>query len=325
MIKVDNISKVFRTSKDQGSLFKNIFQRKYTDVRAVENISFSIEPGEFVGFLGPNGAGKTTTMKMLAGILMPSTGKVEVAGYNPFNKEKDYLKNIAFVMGQRGNLMWDLPAMDSFMVTKVVYEIPDATFRTTLKELTRVLDVADLLDRPVKSLSLGQRMKMEAVAALLHRPKILFLDEPTIGLDVNAQKTIRDFIKSYQEQYNATILLTSHYMEDVKQLCKRVIIINKGTIIFDGPLSQLVKKYSQNKSIRVVVNKDYPAAMLAEYGTITLHEFPVVEFSVPISKVPDVMRRMSANIDYTDIVIEDTKIETIIGRIFNQPTEKKAK
>lgn len=245
LIKVNDLVKNYSTYKKEpgitGSL-KSMFSRKYETVKAVENISFEIDEGELIGFIGPNGAGKTTTLKCLSGLLYPTSGDIEVLGFTPQQRKKEFLKDIGLIMGQKNQLWWDLPAIDTFILQKEIYEIPASKYKKTLTDLLDLLDANDIYKVPVKKLSLGQRMKMEIIATLLHNPKVLFLDEPTIGLDVVMQKTLRSFIKEYNNKYKATIILTSHYMKDVEELCKRVIVINHGKILYDGQLSNLVKK-----------------------------------------------------------------------------------
>ncbi|MDP3043244.1 MAG: ABC transporter ATP-binding protein [bacterium] len=254
IIEVKNLSKTYEYYKKQPGLLasvKGLFRREKLYVEAVKEINFNIEEGELVGFLGPNGAGKTTTLKMLSGILYPSGGEARVLGHIPWKRQKEYQKQFALVMGQKNQLWWDLPAMESFILNKEIYEVPDKEFKYNLAELTELLDVKDILDIQVRKLSLGQRMKCELIAALLHKPKVLFLDEPTIGLDVVAQKNTRDFIKKYNKEKKTTIILTSHYMKDISQLCQRVIIIDLGRIIYDGRLDDLIKKYAEVDDILV--------------------------------------------------------------------------
>lgn len=248
IIDVQNLSKTFKIYKKEpglGGAFKSLFSRKYEQKMAVNDVSFTIEEGELIGFIGPNGAGKTTTLKMLSGLLHPSSGSISVLGSKPFDRKKEFLKEISLVMGQKNQLWWDLPAMDTFLLNKEIYEISDADFNGRVEELSELLDVKEIMHVQVRKLSLGQRMKCELMAALLHQPKILFLDEPTIGLDVVVQEKLRDFIKEYNLKYKATILLTSHYMRDVKHLCKRVVVINYGEIIYDGDLDRLMAEYAK--------------------------------------------------------------------------------
>jgi len=244
------LSKHFRVMQKAPGLkgaLKGLFSRVYRDVHAVKEISFSIKEGELVGFLGPNGAGKTTSLKMLSGLLHPSSGQAHVLGFVPWHRERRFQKQFTMVMGQRTQLWWDLPAWDSFLLNKEIFEIPDAEFETTAKELTRLLEIEDLLEIPVKKLSLGQRMKAELACSLLHSPKVLLMDEPTIGLDVMMQQKVRQFILAYNQRRKATILLTSHNMDDVSELCSRVILIDHGRILFDGPLSEIHKRYGDGK------------------------------------------------------------------------------
>ncbi|MBI3366608.1 ATP-binding cassette domain-containing protein, partial [Candidatus Roizmanbacteria bacterium] len=243
MISIKTLTKIYKSPVRTNNLLKDIFFRKYKEKKALENVSIDIKENELVGFIGPNGAGKTTTMKILSGILYPTSGSVEVLGFTPFEKKYPFLKQIAFVMGHKNQLLWELPAIDSFKLNKEIYEIENDDFRQTLNELVELLEGKDLINQPVKTLSLGQRMRMELIASLIHKPKILFLDEPTIGLDIFAQTTIINFIKEYQERYKSTIILTSHYMQDVRRLAKRLIMINEGKIVFDGQLKDLVNTY----------------------------------------------------------------------------------
>jgi ABC-2 type transport system ATP-binding protein len=247
-IAINQLTKTFRVAQKAPGLagaFKGLFSREYRDVYAVRKMSFEICEGELVGFLGPNGAGKTTTLKMLSGLLHPSSGEARVLGFTPAKREAAFQKQFTMVMGQRTQLWWDLPCWDSFLLNKEIYEIPDAAFRATVDELTELLEIGDLLDVPVKKLSLGQRMKAELACSLLHRPKVLLLDEPTIGLDVVMQKKVRDFILAYNHRWKATVLLTSHNMDDIAELCTRVLLINHGRLLFDGTLSQLQARFGQ--------------------------------------------------------------------------------
>ncbi len=321
MISVNNLKKTYKiTKKGKGfvGFLKNIFTREYKIVKAVDNISFEIGEGELVGLIGPNGAGKTSTMKILAGILYPTSGKVSVLGYTPFDKNKQFLKQIAFVMGQKNQLLWDLPAYDSFLINKAIYELDDTVFKKTLDNLTQLLNCSELIDHPVKTLSLGERMKMELIASVLHQPKVLFLDEPTIGLDVVAQKIIRDFIKVYQNQYKATILLTSHYMEDVKQLAKRVMIINFGKIIYDGKLDQVIKQYVKTKTITVILEEKPDKKVLQQIDSYYRFDWPKAVFKVDREALEQKVELISRNLSFADITIEEERIENIIRKIFEK-------
>ncbi len=255
LLSVSYLSKYYQVhEKEPGFMgsIKSLISRKYEKVKAVDEISFQIEEGELVGFIGPNGAGKTTTLKCLSGLLYPTSGEVSVLGFTPFQREHAYLKQIALVMGQKNQLWWDLPVYDTFLLNKEIYEISDQKFEEVVSRLSGLLDVEHLLKIQVRKLSLGERMKMELIASLIHSPKVLFLDEPTIGLDVIMQKNLREFIKEYNKKFGATIILTSHYMKDVEALCKRVIIINFGKILYDGLLSELIKKFAPYKLITVI-------------------------------------------------------------------------
>ncbi|HZC77204.1 MAG TPA: ATP-binding cassette domain-containing protein, partial [Ktedonobacterales bacterium] len=252
MIEVSRLRKWYRVHRREPGLaaaLRSLFHRPYEDVKAVEDVSFSIEPGERVGFLGPNGAGKTTTLKVLSGLLHPTEGRVSVAGFLPQERARGFLQQITLVMGQKQQLLWDLPPSETFLLNRAIYDIPKAQYQATLAELTGLLDLAPLLGKPTRQLSLGERMKCELAVALLHRPRVLFLDEPTIGLDVSMQATVRAFIRAYNERFGATVLLTSHYMEDVAALCPRVMVIDKGRLIYDGALNELIRRVRPDKRV----------------------------------------------------------------------------
>ncbi len=321
VISVSNLSKYYKVYQKEpgfiGSL-KSLFNRKHYDAKAVDAISFSIEEGELVGFIGPNGAGKTTTLKCLSGLLYPTSGDVNVLGFTPFERNNNFLKKIALVMGQKNQLWWDLPAIDSFLLNKEIYEVPDRRYHEVLHELSELLDVKDVLNVQVRKLSLGQRMKCELIAALIHSPKVLFLDEPTIGLDVVMQKKLRDFIKEYNARYKATILLTSHYMEDVRQLCERVIIIDHGKILYDGKLADIVKEYSANKYLSVTFEEKVSKEKLEKLGNIEQYDFPKVVLSVPFEKTKHVAAKLLEEFPVDDINIEEPDIEDIIRDIFTK-------
>lgn len=295
---------------------KSLFQRKYYDAKAVDDISFSIKEGELVGFIGPNGAGKTTTLKCLSGLLYPTEGSISVLGYTPFKREHAFLKQISFVMGQKNQLWWDLPPIESFILNKEIYEVPNDQFKKTLADLSELLDIKDILNVQVKKLSLGQRMKCELIAALIHRPKVLFLDEPTIGLDVVMQKKLRDFIKRYNEKYKSTIILTSHYMRDVEQLCKRVIIIDKGNILYDGLLANIVRKYSKTKSLSFSLYQDVDRKEIEKLGEITAYDFPRITMVVSREKSNIVLSKLLEDFSAQDITIEEPQIEDVIRNVF---------
>ena len=302
VIAVSGLEKVFRVPEREGGMraaFKSLVRRQWREVRAVDGISFEIEAGEVVGFLGPNGAGKTTTLKMLSGLLYPSGGELRVLGHVPSKRERDYLRRMTLVMGNRNQLQWDLPALDSFELNRAIYRLPREDFRATRDELIDLLDIGDLVRKPVRQLSLGERMKVEVVGSLLHLPQVLFLDEPTIGLDVTMQKRIRGFIAHYNERYGATVLLTSHYMADVEALCKRVIVIHHGKMLFDGALAALADSFSALKTI---------TAVLASGETLTLQ--------VPKSETSQATAKLLAEHEVSDLTVEDPPIEDVIEQVF---------
>lgn len=326
-IRVENLSKIFKVHERQpgfrGAL-QSLFRRRYRLVKAIKNVSFRIEPGEIVGFLGPNGAGKTTTMKVLTGLLYPTSGTVEVAGHVPFRHETAFKKKFSLVMGQKSQLIWDLPPMETFLVNKAVYEIPDAEFNETLDGLVELLQLQPVLRKPVRQLSLGERMKCELAASLIHRPQILFLDEPTIGLDVNMQEAIRRFVKEYNEKFRATVLLTSHYMADVVALCKRVILINRGQILYDGDLEALVERFAPYKMANLVLKHPVPESELAVHGEVLFNEFPRVSLRLPRVEVPSRSAAILSALPISDFTVEDPPMEDVIGRAFERDTHAAA-
>jgi ABC-2 type transport system ATP-binding protein len=321
VIKVKNLKKFYRVHQKEPGLVgsvKSLFKRKYQDVRAVNNASFSINEGELVGFIGPNGAGKTTTLKVLSGLLYPTSGQVNVLGYTPWDRKPEFQKQFSLVMGQKNQLWWDLPALDSFILNREIYEIPRDQFDKTLKQLVNMLDLKDVLKIQVRKLSLGQRMKAELVAALLHSPKVLFLDEPTIGLDVVMQKKVRDFIKDYNQRFKSTIILTSHYMGDVKELCDRVIIIDKGKIFFDGQLSEIIKKYADHKVLELILEKPVTKTELKKIRSITIKEldFPKLALTVKRRSANHVAATLLKKFPIADLNITEPAIEDIIREVF---------
>lgn len=321
IIKVENLSKTYEYYKKQPGMWasaKGLFHREKLQKKAVQNINFEISEGELVGFLGPNGAGKTTTLKMLSGIMFPTEGKAKVLGYVPWKRETAYQKQFALVMGQKNQLWWDLPAMESFILNKEIYEVSDEDFKNNLDELVEILDIKDVLHVQVRKLSLGQRMKCELVAALLHKPRVLFLDEPTIGLDVVAQKNIRDFIKEYNLKYKTTILLTSHYMEDVRELCKRVIIIEEGKIVYDGELAKLIEKYAPFKIVTVTFNEGgVKEGEVKIFGEINKFDAHRVSFQVKREMAKDMAREiLSSDLPVDDILIDEVDISDVVRQIF---------
>ena len=322
-ISVKELSKTYIVSERSAGIraaLRGLFRREKKEVKAVKSISLEIEPGEIVGFLGPNGAGKTTTLKMLSGLLHPTVGQGLVLGYEPHRREKDFLKQITLVTGQRNQLVWDIPAIDSFEVNQAVYGIDRNQFKRTVDEYIELLELQELIRKPVRQLSLGERMKVEIAAALLHRPKVLFLDEPTLGLDVPMQRRIRSFIADYNKQEGATVLLTSHYMADVQALCKRVIVIHHGVILFDGELSDLVHQFTGYKEI-VVEPKDR-ATDLSRYGEITSEDSGRVSLRVPRAEVPTVAAKLLADVPLFDLSVEEPPIEDVIERVFAQESNE---
>lgn len=299
-----------------GAAWRSLFRRRTRDIKAVDRVSCELSPGEMVGFLGPNGAGKTTTLKMLSGLLYPTAGYLSVLGYEPSRREAAYLRQIALVMGQRNQLVWDIPAIDSYEVNRVIYRIPEAEYRATLAELSDLLDLGDLINKPVRNLSLGERMKCEIAGVLLHRPKILFLDEPTLGLDVTAQRRIRTFLNEYNRRHQATVLLTSHYMADVEALCERVIIIHHGRILYDGDLSGLVERFSPHKRVTI----DFESAEtpdLSAYGEVVEQSADTAILRIPKVDAPRITSQLLARLPVKDLTIEDPPIEAIIDQIFS--------
>jgi len=319
VVRVAELSKVFRVPEREAGLraaVKSLVRRQTRDVRAVDAISFEIAPGEMVGFLGPNGAGKTTTLKMLSGLLYPSSGEATVLGHVPSRRERDLLRQITLVMGNRNQLQWDLPALDSFELNRAIYRIRHDDFHGVRDELIDLLDVGDLVRKPVRNLSLGERMKVEIVGALLHRPRVLFLDEPTIGLDVTMQRRIRTFLAEYNQRHGATVLLTSHYMADVEALCKRVIVIHHGRILFDGALASLADEFAAYKTIGVVLENG--GAPLDAYGEVVHRDGDRVSLRVPKTETSRVAARLLADHEVLDLTIEEPPIEDVIESVFAQ-------
>lgn len=305
-----------------GGAIKYLFSPKKKEVHALKGISFTVTPGELVGFIGPNGAGKTTTLKILSGLLYPTAGFVEVLDFNPWDRRPEFLKQIALVMGQKNQLWWDLPAIETFELNRAIYEIPKRDYEENLKELTELLDLGRLLKTPVRKLSLGQRMRMELTAALLHRPKVLFLDEPTIGLDLIAQTKIRDFIYEYNKRYQATILLTSHNMNDLTNLARRVIVINEGQLLFDGPFEELVKKFAKEKIIKVVLADESDVQRMEAIGKVKKIAFPQVTLAVPRAATAVAAAELLQNFPVEDLTIEEVPIEDVVRSAFKSSLRK---
>ena len=321
IIKLNNLSKTYDYYKKEAGLFnsiKSLFRRKKLYKHAVKEISFKINEGEMVGFLGPNGAGKTTTLKILSGIIYPTSGEAEVLGYTPWKRKKEFQKQFALVMGQKNQLHWDLPPMESFILNKEIYEVSDEKFKKTLDELVELLDIKDILDVQVRKLSLGQRMKCELVVALLHSPKVLFLDEPTIGLDVISQNNIREFLKKYNREKKITIILTSHYMEDVEALCERVMIINHGEIAYDGNFHELIDRYVDYKILEVTFKKKVDNETLKAFGEIKERSLKRAVFKIPKEKVKEVAVKIMSKMPVDDILINEVGIDEIVRKIFQE-------
>jgi ABC-2 type transport system ATP-binding protein len=317
VVHVSELTKVFKVPEREAGLraaAKSLFHRETRDVRAVNAVSFEIGPGEVVGFLGPNGAGKTTTLKMLSGLLFPTGGEARVLGHVPSRREKDYLRQMTLVMGNRNQLQWDLPAMDSFELNRAIYRLTREDFVAIRDEMIELLDIGDLVRKPVRQLSLGERMKVEVVGSLLHRPQVLFLDEPTIGLDVTMQKRIRGFISEYNRRYGATVLLTSHYMADVVALCRRVIVIHHGRIMFDGNLSALSDRFAAYKTIEVALADG--SSELGRYGDVLERDGDRVKLRVPKADTPRIAARLLSEQQVVDLTIEDPPIEDVIELVF---------
>ena len=322
MIRARELTKHFRVHKRPPgfvSAMKSLVRRKYETVKAVDGVSFTIERGERVGFLGPNGAGKTTTLKVLAGLLHPTSGEVEVEGHVPFKRETPLLEAITLVMGQKSQLIWDLPPSETYAMNRAVFDVPKAQFDKTLSELTELLDLAPLLDKPTRQLSLGERMKCELAAALLHQPTTLFLDEPTIGLDVAMQVAIRDFVRSYNQKHEATVLLTSHYMDDVVALCPRIIVIDAGVLIHDGDLRQLIKTMDPDKRVSFTLTS-VPLGddEVAKLGVLVTREGGRITLKVGEAQIPSVVGHLLGALKAADLAIEDPPLEEILRVMFGK-------
>lgn len=322
-ITVEHLRKVYPVAvKDPGmkGTIAHFFKRTYREIQAVQSVSFDIQPGEMVGFLGANGAGKTTTLKMLTGLIHPSAGQVRVAGYVPFKRERAFLKTITLVMGQKQQLIWDLPAMDSLRINGAVYGLSDRELDERVGELAEMLSLTRQLTQPVRKLSLGERMKAELLAALLHRPTVLFLDEPTLGLDVNAQVAVREFLREYNQRYQATVLLTSHYMADITALCQRVLMIHEGQLIYDGSLDGLVEKFAPRREVKVEFSSAIDQSRLALYADVQEVEGNMVRFLVQPEALTTTVSKILADLPVVDLSITDPPIEEVIGQVFQSGT-----
>ena len=320
-IEVRDLTKTYRVHKKARGLLgslRSLVRREHKTVEAVRGVSFSVEPGELVAFLGPNGAGKTTTLKLLSGLIFPTAGDATVIGYSPWKRDYGYRRRFSLVMGQKNQLWWDLPAQESFELHREIYRIEPGEFAGRVEELTSLLDVADLVDQPVRELSLGERMRMELIAALLHAPDVLFLDEPTIGLDVVSQRTVQRFLKAYQAERKTTVLLTSHYMKDVEALCERVIVIDDGTIQHDGPLRSVVDRFGATKRVTVQFAGELPQD-LGRFGQVLESTPPRATLEIPRAEVPGTLARLLDAYRVEDVAVADRPLEDVIAELFSRP------
>jgi ABC-2 type transport system ATP-binding protein len=323
----ENLVKTYKAAVRKGegiaAAFRGLFHREYREIRAVDGVSFTVEPGEMVAFLGPNGAGKTTTLKMLSGLIYPTSGTASVLGFTPWERTNEYRRRFALVMGQKNQLWWDLPARESFRLHREIYSIPQERFNKIRDELVELLNLKDLVDRPVRELSLGERMKMELTAALLHSPQVLFLDEPTIGLDVIAQTQLRDFLKEYNRKHEVTTLLTSHYMKDVEQLCERAIVINHGRIVADERIANLTDRFGTHRILKIQF-ADAPPAGLDQYGTVIDVRGPVVRLRAERAKTASILADVLDRWTIDDVTVEEVPLEDVIAEVFRTVREEPA-
>lgn len=322
-IEVNNLSKHYKVySKREGLVgsLSGLFKREYREVRAVDDVSFTVDEGEMIAFLGPNGAGKTTTLKLLSGLIHPTHGSATVLGHVPWQREDAYRRRFALVMGQKNQLWWDLPAQESFRLHKEIYRVDSADFERRLDELTSLLDVKELIAQPVRELSLGERMRMELIAALLHRPDILFLDEPTIGLDVVSQRRVQEFLRFYQEEQGITVLLTSHYMKDVEALCERAVVISKGKLLHDGSLDEILDRFSQHKIIELQFAGEIPGE-LGQFGRVIETKAPNVKLEVGRNDVTETLTRVLSQFSVEDVSVSERPLEEVIAELFETESE----
>ena len=324
MIQVRGLRKEYRVHKREpglASALRSLVHRRYEVVRAVDGIDFAVAAGERVGFLGPNGAGKTTTLKMLSGLLHPTAGEILVAGHVPKRREPAFLRTITLVMGQKQQLIWDLPPSETFALNRAIYDIPRREFAETVRELVDLLELGELVGKPTRQLSLGERMKCELAAALLHRPRVLFLDEPTIGLDVTMQTTVRDFVKAYNERFGASVLLTSHYMDDVLALCPRVVVIDRGRLIYDGDLRQLSRDVRPDKRVVVRLGRPVASADLSRFGLVVSSSEVQAVIQVRAAEVSAAVARMLSALPVVDLTVEDPPLEEVMKELFKSSRE----
>jgi ABC-2 type transport system ATP-binding protein len=319
LIDVRDLTKSYRVHRRAPGIaaaLRSVLRRRYETVRAVEGLSFQIAEGERVGFLGPNGAGKTTTLKVLAGLLHPSAGQVRVGSFVPFERDPRFLQLITLVMGQKQQLLWDLPPLETYAMNRAIYDLPRAQAEETQRTLIELLEIGDLVGKPTRQLSLGERMKCELVAALLHRPRVLFLDEPTIGLDVSMQAKMRDFIRDYNERFGASVLLTSHYMDDVVALCPRVVVIDHGRLIYDGSLRELARQVRPDKHVTIRLSQPVDRADLARLGTVVSADAAQAVLSIPGEQASAVVRDALATLPIVDLTIEEAPLEEVMRELF---------
>lgn len=324
IIEIENLAKSYRVYQKKEGLFAavtGLFRREYRQIEAVADVSLKVDQGEFVAFLGPNGAGKTTTLKLLSGVINPTSGTCRVMGHIPWKRENEYRRRFALVMGQKNQLWWDLPAQESFRLHQHIYRIEPEQFERTLNELAELLQISGLMKQPVRELSLGERMKMELTAALLHSPDVLFLDEPTIGLDVVAQHNIQQFLKEYQQKRKITILLTSHYMKDVAALCKRVVIIANGRIHYDGSLDGIIDQFSSNKIVTLQLSDHFEQSEFERHGNVLEMTPPKIKLQVDRHKVAGVLADILDRHQVDDVVVEDIPLEEVIANLFSSVSE----
>ena len=326
-IEVNHLGRTYRVYQKREGLFasvRGLVHREYRTVHAVRDVSFSIEEGEMLAFLGPNGAGKTTTLKLLSGLIVPTSGSATVLGHVPWKREDAYRRRFSLVTGQKEQLWWDLPAQESFRLHKEIYRISGTDYQTRLDELTELLDVTELMGQPVRELSLGERMRMELIAALLHRPDVLFLDEPTIGLDVVSQRKVQQFLRKYQKEQGITVILTSHYMKDVEALCDRAIVINQGTVIHDGLLEEIVDRFSQHKIIELHFSANSTPNGIDRYGVVLDDRPPMLRLQVEKQNVSDVLSGILAEYAIEDVSVTERPLEDVIAELFSQAREEDA-
>lgn len=321
IIEADNLSKVYRVQQKKEGLLgalRGLFRREYKEVRAVAGVSFTIQPGEMVAFLGPNGAGKTTTLKMLSGLIYPTSGQAHVLGFVPWERADAFRRQFALVMGQKNQLWWDLPAADSFELHREIYSLPRQQYQRTLGELTELFAVKELTRQPVRELSLGERMRMELIAGLLHQPRLLLLDEPTIGLDVVAQVTIQRCLREYNASRGVTMLLTSHYMRDVEALCSRVLVITHGKLVYDGPLAGITEQFGRAKLVRLHFAGDQAPPGLEAFGEVTRQDGPIVDLKVERQRLPVVLEQILGQNSVIDMNVQDPPLDEVIARVFEE-------